>query len=91
MLFDFHSYLKTIDPINLYDIQPLTGGIINVTVRATKVTDHDHDDRSKFPGRKSIVLKHATPYIAAVGPNAPFDVFRQVGRRFHTQRDSHSV
>lgn len=36
MDFDFASYLKELDPEFLYDLEKLTGGVVNVAIRATK-------------------------------------------------------
>lgn len=75
--FDFDKYLSHIDPINRYMITTLTGGRINITVRALK-TRSSKVDAGRFPGHRSIVLKYAPPYIAKDGEGAPFSQFRQV-------------
>lgn len=75
MAFDFAAYLSSIDSISSYEIEPLTGGLVNSTVRASKTSVVDV---GVFPGRSSLVLKHAPPYIAAVGPEAPFSQDRQL-------------
>ena len=77
MSFDFVAYLCTLDPSQPYSIQPLSGGLINLTVRAEK----DRNDASRssiFPGRHSVVLKYAPPFIAALGEGVPFSTSRQV-------------
>lgn len=72
--FDFKLYLKEIDPTEEYDITTLTGGLINLTVRATKTAAGS----GVFPDHRSIVLKHAPPFVASIGESAPFSPFRQV-------------
>jgi len=37
MLFDFEPFLAKIDPFQKYGFQTLTGGLVNLTVRATNV------------------------------------------------------
>ncbi|KAI9884337.1 MAG: hypothetical protein M1823_003876 [Watsoniomyces obsoletus] len=76
-LFDFSAYLSTIDPSQEYTIQYLTGGIVNVTVRATKLPSSGNADRGRFPAHDTLILKYAPPYIAGVGETAPFSTFRQ--------------
>ncbi|KAK7032278.1 hypothetical protein VNI00_013237 [Paramarasmius palmivorus] len=72
---NFTVFLKEIDPTVSYSIIPLTGDLINNTVRATKLQGAA---TGTFPGHSSIVLKHAPPFVASVGEDAPFSVFRQV-------------
>lgn len=36
MTFDFKSYLERLDPAYTYQVDQLTGGVINFTVRASK-------------------------------------------------------
>ena len=75
----FRQYLATIDPNQTYAIKQLTGGLVNYTVRATKVLADGGDHRlSRFPGHDSIIIKHAPPFIAAIGEAAKFSPFRQV-------------
>lgn len=75
--FDFKSYLSNIDPVNEYKVTVLSGGRVNITVRATK-TRPCTVSVERFPGRESIVLKYAPPYIAMDGQGATFSQFRQV-------------
>ena len=77
MLFDFCSYLLKLDPSQSYSVKQLTGGLVNVTVRAVKCAGSSADD-GRFPDHKSIVLKYAPPFVAAVGETAPFSQHRQV-------------
>src|ERR1700761_5864398 len=94
MNFDFAAYLAKLDPRYAYRIDRLTGGVVNVTVRATKVAfapassnygetlgmsgGHVEQGHGKFPGQKTLILKHAPPFIAGVGEDAPMPQDRQV-------------
>ena len=92
MDFDFHGYLRTLDPAYLYQIDHLTGGVVNVTVRASKTAlAHALDaveestgtanldlSHGKFPGHRALILKYAPPYIAGIGEGAPITQTRQV-------------
>jgi len=78
--FDFKSYLTSFFPdISLTDLQiePLTGGLTNFTVRVS------------FSGQKmslpnsncsysSFIVKQAPPYIASIGPGQALSTRRQV-------------
>lgn len=77
MLFDFSSYLSKIDPSQSYTIQKLTGGVVNLTVRAIKKPSRTSDE-GRFPGHRTLILKYAPPFVAEVGEKAPFSTFRQV-------------
>jgi hypothetical protein len=74
MLFDFKSFLSKIDPSQKYEFQSLTGGLVNLTVRATKVSPFG----GIFPKRNTLILKYAPPFVAALGESAPFSQDRQV-------------
>ena len=76
MSFDFTSYLSIIDPKQSYNVHLLTGGVVNTTARASRGACQDAA-QSRFPD--SFILKHALPYVAGIGPEAPFSTFRQVG------------
>jgi hypothetical protein len=79
MEYDFASYLSKFDPSERYSIERLTGGLVNITVRATKEdVNPEALHRERFTGRKSVILKYAPPYVAAVGESAPFSQQRQV-------------
>lgn len=78
MLFDFASYLLRLDPSQSYTVTQLTGGVVNVTVRAIK-SPETHANVGRFPDHRTIILKYAPPYIAGVGETAPFSQIRQVG------------
>jgi len=73
--FDFAAYLGRIDPAQRYAVHRLTGGVVNVTVRARKL---DTIAGGRFPGHESIVIKYAPPYIAGVGEEAAMSQQRQV-------------
>jgi hypothetical protein len=63
MSFSFQDYLVENTPSVKYEIEPVNGGIVNQTVRAKA---------------RSLILKHAPPFVAAVGPEAAFSPQRQV-------------
>lgn len=75
MLFDFEPFLSKIDPSQKYEFQILTGGLVNLTVRATKVTA---SGGGHFPKHGTLILKYAPPFVAALGESAPFSQDRQV-------------
>ncbi|KAI0522258.1 kinase-like domain-containing protein [Xylaria bambusicola] len=72
--FRFKSYLQLVDPASRYSITKLSGGLVNLTVRASKTTA---SEIGSFPGSRSLVLKYAPPFVAAIGPEAPFSSERQ--------------
>jgi hypothetical protein len=74
MLFNFESFLSKIDPFQKYEFQSLTGGLVNLTVRATKVSHPG----GIFPKHNTLVLKYAPPFVATLGESAPFSRDRQV-------------
>ena len=77
MKFDFVSYLRELDPAASYAIEKLGGGLVNETVRATKLFGVSE---GRFVGHPSLILKHAPPYVAARGEGvSPFSPARQVG------------
>ncbi|KAF7509202.1 hypothetical protein GJ744_008262 [Endocarpon pusillum] len=65
-----------IDPMQSYVVQRLTGGLVNITARATRLSKSDIPV-SRFASHSSFILKHAPPYVAGIGPEAPFSTFRQ--------------
>lgn len=71
----FGAYLSEIDPSQSYVIEAVTGGLVNWTSRATKLPS---SSPGKFGNHKSLILKHAPPYIAAIGESAKFSPYRQV-------------
>lgn len=94
MTFDFKSYLEQLDPSYTYQVEQLTGGVINVTVRASKVAltatgatavespsacNSLDVHAGRFPGYKSLILKHATSQVADMGGAAHIPQTRQAG------------
>jgi hypothetical protein len=77
LVFDFTKFLHDLDPCQSYRVEKLTGGHVNLTVRATK-QNVESVHAGPFAGHKSLVLKYAPPYIADVGETAPFSQDRQV-------------
>ncbi|RWA06452.1 hypothetical protein EKO27_g8660 [Xylaria grammica] len=62
--FDFKSYLKLADLACSYDVAKLSGGLVNLTVRASKTAGRG---LGNFSGARSLILKSAPPFVAAVG------------------------
>lgn len=92
MTFNFKSYLERLDPAYTYHVDQLTGGVINFTVRASKVALTDSAAAARetptagsdsnlqigtFPGHKSLILKHATSHIAEIGEGSHIPQTRQ--------------
>ncbi|KAK2810849.1 hypothetical protein FQN50_002672 [Emmonsiellopsis sp. PD_5] len=88
MSFNFDAYFRQDDPSETWSIQPLTGGIVNFTVRAVRsrigpsaASPHDTGPAlrgsGRFSGHETLVLKYAPPYVALIGEQAPFDRVRQ--------------
>ena len=77
MLMDFDpvAYLARLDPGIRYDVVRLTGGFINFTFRATRASDSLQTGR--FPDHGSLIIKHAAPYMAGIGKEAPAPQERQ--------------
>jgi len=73
--FDFRGFLARLEPSAEYQTRSLSGGLVNLTDRATRVSPRGG---SRFPGHDSLILKHAPPFVAALGPPAPFSQRRQV-------------
>lgn len=63
-----------------WEVTKLSGGLINVTVRA--VCRH-----GACESWRSVVIKYAPPFVAAIGEDVPFGTFRQVSTvlRFYRQ------
>ena len=70
--FDFVTFLKSRYPGTTYSTERLTGGLVNETVRATRISQGD------VANPASIVLKYAPPFVAGRGPHVPFGQERQV-------------
>ncbi|KAK9354973.1 kinase-like domain-containing protein [Lipomyces doorenjongii] len=78
MSFDFDAYLAQIGPSHTWSVQHLQGGLVNLTVRAVKISSsEDGIKKGLFNDRESLILKFAPPYVAALGESAPFSQTRQ--------------
>lgn len=76
--FDFKAYLASLCPGEEFSIAVLTGGLVNVTVRATRTSPALETAYPKLRNESSFILKYAPAFIAAMGESAPFSQFRQV-------------
>jgi hypothetical protein len=76
MGFSFEVFLSKIDPSQKYECQSLTGGLVNLTARATKFPSLAGG--STFPKHDTLILKYAPPFVATIGEAAPFSQDRQV-------------
>lgn len=72
--FDVYAYLKQLG-ITPSLVEPLTGGAVNETFRV--LIDRASSPPSCCRGQYTVILKYAPPFIARMGPEAPFDVRRQ--------------
>ncbi|KXX78558.1 hypothetical protein MMYC01_204521 [Madurella mycetomatis] len=77
MEFNFQAYLSLLYPSTTYHISPLTGGLVNFTVRARRANAGSSSPSLPNSPQTSLILKYAPPYIAAVGASAPFPQARQ--------------
>jgi hypothetical protein len=83
-MIDFNLALQKIDPETNWDIHPLTGGLVNFTIRATLKHDSKQNSISakskafNLSPYESLIVKYAAPYVASIGNSAPFSQFRQV-------------
>lgn len=75
LAFDPTTYLFSLDPDVSYSATKLTGGFINLTFRATKTSGNN--GKGRFPNYPSLIIKYATPYVAAIGKDAPMTLTRQ--------------
>ncbi|KAJ4146996.1 hypothetical protein LMH87_001549 [Akanthomyces muscarius] len=66
---DYSGYLESVYPGTTWETKRLTGGVVNSTHRATKL--------SGDAGPTSLVLKHAHPYVESAGPMLHFSTGRQ--------------
>ncbi|KAF3484094.1 uncharacterized protein GIQ15_03418 [Arthroderma uncinatum] len=82
MSLDFDSYFRKLDPQNTWIVKRLTGGLVNVTVRAVRDDANKQNTAADKPGpfgkHQSLILKYAPPFVASVGEGAPFDQIRQI-------------
>lgn len=81
-IFDFETYLASICPGEQFSISVLEGGLVNVTVRALRVSSALETSLSELADKESFIMKYAPAYIAALGKSAPFSQYRQA-------RDTH--
>ncbi|KAJ3480049.1 hypothetical protein NLG97_g8159 [Lecanicillium saksenae] len=66
---DYSRYLESVYPGTTWETKRLTGGLVNSTNRATKL--------SGDAGPASLILKHAHPYVETAGPELQFSTQRQ--------------
>ncbi|KAK9360834.1 kinase-like domain-containing protein [Lipomyces starkeyi] len=79
MPFDFDAYLAQIDPSHTWSVQHLEGGLVNLTVRAVKISSSEEGiKKGLFNNYESLIRKFAPPYVAALGESAPFSQTRQI-------------
>lgn len=79
--FDVYAYLKQYG-ISPSLVESLTGGAVNETFRVhIDTVSPSLADLTSWPswctGQDTVILKYAPPFIARIGPEAPFDVRRQ--------------
>ncbi|KDQ12556.1 hypothetical protein BOTBODRAFT_176249 [Botryobasidium botryosum FD-172 SS1] len=80
--FDFAAHLEKVVPDAKYSTTKLSGDLVNLVVRAIP---HNFSDPSLLneigpfgvPKSSNLILKYAPPYVASIGPNAPFSQHRQ--------------
>lgn len=68
----YEPYLQSVYPDTTWTFEKLTGGIVNSTLRATRTSS------TTTSAPKSLIIKHARPYVAAIGPDFAFSTERQV-------------
>ncbi|TQV90820.1 hypothetical protein V2A60_002502 [Cordyceps javanica] len=66
---NYCRYLQSVYPGTTWETERLTGGVVNSTHRATKL--------SGTAGPATLVLKHAHPYVESAGPGLQFSTQRQ--------------
>ena len=76
-LFNFQAYLASKCPGEQFEISVLTGGLVNVTVRATRIGPSLDSSPFSLAEASSFIMKYAPGYIASIGEEAPFSEFRQ--------------
>lgn len=69
---NYEPYLQSVYPSTTWTFEKLTGGIVNATLRATRTSS------STTSAPTSLIIKHARPYVAAIGPEFSFSTERQV-------------
>lgn len=76
-LFNFKAYLSSICPGEQFDISILTGGLVNVTVRVTRIRPALKTSHPAVSDASTFIIKYAPGYIASIGETAPFTQYRQ--------------
>ncbi|CAE6522207.1 unnamed protein product [Rhizoctonia solani] len=74
---DFTPALTAVDSYHEYSASPLSGGLVNLTVRVN-ISDAKGDHECPFGDARSVVAKYAPAFIASIGESAPFSQYRQV-------------
>ncbi|EUC65396.1 APH domain protein [Rhizoctonia solani AG-3 Rhs1AP] len=74
---DFTPALVALDPYHQYFTSPLSGGLINFTVRVN-ISAATEEHKCPFGGARSVVAKYAPAFVASMGESAPFSQYRQV-------------
>ncbi|KAH7344553.1 kinase-like domain-containing protein [Rhizoctonia solani] len=74
---DFVPALTALDPYHQYSTSPLSGGMINFTVRV-HISDETEEHECPFGDARSVVAKYAPAFVASIGESAPFSQYRQV-------------
>ncbi|KAH7344551.1 kinase-like domain-containing protein [Rhizoctonia solani] len=74
---DFVPALTALDPYHQYFTSPLSGGMVNSTVRV-HISDATEEHECAFGDARSVVAKYAPAFIASLGEGAPFSQYRQV-------------
>ena len=74
---NYQAYLESLFPNTTWEVERLTGGLVNSTSRATKTSG-----TAKY---ESLIIKHARPYIEVAGPEWAFSTERQVRNVLYEQ------
>ncbi|CAE6449101.1 unnamed protein product [Rhizoctonia solani] len=74
---DFIPALTALDPYHQYFTSPLSGGMVNFTVRV-HISDTIEEHECPFGDARSVVAKYAPAFVASLGESAPFSQYRQV-------------
>lgn len=76
LTFDFTPALIALDPHHRYTATPLSGGLVNITVRI-HISSTTEEHECAFAHANSVIAKYAPAYVAALGERAPFSQYRQ--------------
>ncbi|KAL5640886.1 hypothetical protein ACGC1H_001386 [Rhizoctonia solani] len=74
---DFTPALAALDPYHQYSTSPLSGGLINFTVRVN-ISAATEEHECPFGDARSVIAKYAPAFIASMGESTPFSQYRQV-------------